>query len=1377
MWPQRVFISSFTWLICFLLVTHSSGYRLNVPRVLLPYHPTIPVKFVLEVSQPTGGCFNWFLHFILCIFLIISNIIIDLCIFTSASGTMLSCGVSVDQIAKIRVETTTKILFVDAAPARMVVEAFNAEGDTFSTLSEIPIEWELVHSGGNRPLRIAPFEQSTYEAPAEIVVSYVILVEGVVTGSAVLTAKFSEPYLAKIASHSLDLTVVANLLLIPAYDLFVPLYSVVPFKVLIVKQHSTEGQYNCDYIVIVPMPSSSYYLQLDSESVCYMEKETSSVRAVAKGRTNIHLYSQNIDVKAKTGVRPPSTAIHVVDPETLQWTISGSNWLLQTGTRYNLHVTLLDPHGNSMFLSDNLRFETILNLDYFVVHSVSENQTYYEVTPTKIGKTTLKSTFVSVVDKEQQISGKVTGEQTAQIVDPIRIHPSSATGGSGLYDWTVDDPLICNIDSTSGLLSSGSIGTSRVIAVDKRNTIHRDIAQVSVLDILSLGFGETVKEAEVGSLLVLNVQLLGAGSDGAVPFTDCRSIEINVFSADVTIFEHIECFNFISIVFLLSGAQIMKTLLRLVYLIKTRIVVSFFFTFFVFFNTGAIEFITFLIFKYLFSSKIHIVVSILALGQGKPGMVTISAELFPPFGSPNNSSFLKSTIDLRVVYPPSVHPNKLVLWNEKVAHGLVHIRGGSGHYYIVDHPGAPFTATVKENTVTVVPRNEGVGSLRVVDACVENEDELMDITVKITDIHSLIIRGPQFSFYFNILISSLVMEIFLRMDGTRYSIRALSTGVVSLTASARSSSGGFLTSRLHSIQVFSPISLHPKIITLIPESIFQLEIIGGPQPTPPIEFTLNNTKIAIVESTALIRSLNLGYTSITGSVNVGEDHVTKDMVVLRVVSLAGIRIVASSKVVDRGGRLWLRIEGIMDGETPFAFGGALYPFKVTWTVSHPEVLRSIHPLGASVSETDLNHFTAWLDASSAGSAVVKVRVELSEYAKRHFVDSIRVFEDSIEIHVEEPLGLHNPSLPIATVRIAPSTQLQLWTALYILCYKPPSSVEFSVLPEFSGRLSISKSGLLQTFSRHGPAVVVARRIDSADNDTLLIPVVVYFIVFFSLSCSTTELDFLTSVPVPFDCFISFADNKLGPAINLLTVKAVYQASAGLYACEVERQTAGNIRNHISDAVQTDLIVTAKWHNDLQVHEASVQTVFHMAMDVVEPEVHLRNLLFEYYCQISIAHPLFFPFMSLHTLLLNIKSAAMWSELWDRCAVTVENKLTGQKISVPVRVKLVGEAAKHVYNALDSSGFIDFVLIFLQHYSSIIPSLMWACVAGILVIGAYWFLRRRIWEKEGVFTDESTLHSMVSSPSLNRSHLSMQSSPSEFTYIYHIITNKAMIICS
>ncbi|KAK6030315.1 hypothetical protein OSTOST_03557 [Ostertagia ostertagi] len=112
-----------------------------------------------------------------------------------------------------------------------------------------------------------------------------------------------------------------------------------------------------------------------------------------------------------------------------------------------------------------------------------------------------------------------------------------------------------------------------------------------------------------------------------------------------------------------------------------------------------------------------------------------------------------------------------------------------------------------------------------------------------------------------------------------------------------------------------------------------------------IDFVLNNTKVANVEPNALITSNNLGYTSITGT----------STVVLHAVSLPAV-CASSTQITETGGRNRIRINGLDEAETPFAFGGALYPFrlnlselkfpksalcKVTWSVSHPGVLKVV----------------------------------------------------------------------------------------------------------------------------------------------------------------------------------------------------------------------------------------------------------------------------------------------------------------------------------------------------------------------------------------------------------------------------------------------------
>ncbi|KHJ86401.1 hypothetical protein OESDEN_13853, partial [Oesophagostomum dentatum] len=349
--------------------------------------------------------------------------------------------------------------------------------------------------------------------------------------------------------------------------------------------------------------------------------------------------------------------------------------------------------------------------------------------------------------------------------------------------------------------------------------------------------------------------------------------------------------------------------------------------------------------------------------------------------------------------------------------------------------------------------------------------------------------------------------------------------------------------------------------------------------------------------------------------------------------------------------------------------------------------------------------------------VTKVRVELSENAKQHFIDSKRVFEDSVEIRVEEPLMMRQPNLPVPIIRLAQNTEMQLETAW------PQSVVEYSVPPEFARRLSVTKSGRVRARSITGPAAVVIHRTDLPDNETSIVPItvagvdaldvmlttklepatsttlmhlpvgakivlkvvfrdskgreitasskisyrphrfdlteivpsdsnrtltitlksagetvlkiwdtveptqnvyirlsaaemfypltrrpIVSDIVCFTspLGCTEEQLAAMSSVRAPFECIASFSNNKIGPAVNILSTKAVFSPKLGSYACVIESQEAGQIRLDITGASQMDLNLVAKWSSDSQIREAATTTVFHMAMHVVEEEASFHR---------------------------------------------------------------------------------------------------------------------------------------------------------------------------
>ncbi|CAB3410581.1 unnamed protein product [Caenorhabditis bovis] len=1816
---------SFPFLLILYCLCSINAYRLNVPRVLLPYHPSVPVSFILEVTHPSGGCFSWrsTRPDVVSVKSIKTNANgcsdkaeirsvakpggigtseLSAVIFAEdqGSGSTLSCGVTVDEIATISIETTTKVLFVDAAPARMTVDAFNKDGDRFSTLSEIALEWELAStsSNGEKPLRIVPFEQSTYEAPTEIVKleknrkkGYVILIEGVGTGTAKLTSKFSDPYLKNVEAHSVELAVVANLLLVPAQDLYMPVNSVVPFQVLIVKQWGTE---------VVPMPSSSYHLQIDSDDVGLLDTRTSSVRALARGSTAVHLLSSHVDVRAKAGLRPPSTQIHVVDPESVQWQVSGGNWMLQTGKQYAINVEILDEHGNVMFIPDNAKFDTKIDESVMRVDFMSKNGTWMLVTPLKPTKTVLNTKFVAIRDakgNEVAQSGRVAGEQKATIVEPVRIEPPviylphlnekkstinlSAFGGSGIYEWSVADRHIASIETNSGKLIANGLGDTVVKVTDKINPSLFAEAKVFVTDVAGLTFGETARETFVGSDLLLNIKVFGINPDDGVSqisMSDCRNIDVRVTVADSSLMRHQQnaenvlptigtgC-STVKLIGLASGdtkvtiyygghqASIDVSVYDNFDISHKNVVLGLGSNYRLELSGGPRPWILDPSSFYRKSSESKIVRSefdhervVLTCGgeealesvcitvgnqkspslpfplhakictsvccalpirleifeddvkpvkcpanvhvmlvesrakvqlrghgvcdgsatplqsingvearwkstnsynlkiektgvdnsnlfaelhsKSKESVESITAEVASIRGFRGNLKSLEAKYDVTITEGLKVSPPTLVLWNEAVSKGNFAINGGSGHFVVNDIPAtsSPISIAMRGRALTVTPRNHGQMTLKIVDACLPSQTA--EAHVRVADINSLDIEVAQYvEIGKEIEVEIVALDetgatfdkerraladaqldvnnqhaSLKKIDGLRYILRAESIGTVSLSALAKSTSGRVLTSRPKTVQIFSPIMLQPKFLTLIPEAKFQLEVVGGPQPTPPLDFALNDSKIATVASNALITSSHLGYTSITGTVRVGDGHVTKDSVVLRVVSLSGITLAASARRIETGGRVNLRLRGIVHGssdEEPFAFGGAIYPFKVTWSVSDPLVLQSVHPLGSGVSESSENQFAIWFDALRSGSVTIKAKVEVHKNAKKHFVGSETTFYAETTVTVEDALSLIEPKMAVPAVRVATNSQTKLVTAW--------SQAMFSVPSEYSTRVSVSPDGTLTTNGREGAAAISVRRIDSSDNETALIPITVSRVYsldvhptvelrnavdssplihlpvgaqiqlnvvardvrgralsssssssinyrphrfdltdiaasnnnytltitmkspgetviriadttnshistfvrlsasesilppsahkyshdlvvsdvmclqanilsggarwssksssqgriewideslgvgqlakagdtfiklhadeqtihskvtiiephhlrftekskpslvvndesstyLFSVSaatnhtssgklnsiygdCSPEQISLFDSIRPPFECRVSFVrKSKTLPAVNWLRASPVFQNDVG-YACEIRKLDSSMMASGIAipdelASTQYDLEIEAKWILDAtNVKSGKTIVPFHFAMFAEESELVFSNME-----QTDTALSVWAPAYDLKNVIvrgcegdivtvqklygktdkhsaksnafynvrLNIKSAALFSEHARKCRVVVENTQTGQTIQIPITIQILDETAKQVYNALDRQGFIDFMLLIAHKYNNMIPTMLWTCVIGLVILAACIYAKMKIWENRGAFDDtaiNSTIHQTSLASSLSSS---------------------------
>ncbi|VDN39152.1 unnamed protein product [Gongylonema pulchrum] len=273
--------------------------------------------------------------------------------------------------------------------------------------------------------------------------------------------------------------------------------------------------------------------------------------------------------------------------------------------------------------------------------------------------------------------------------------------------------------------------------------------------------------------------------------------------------------------------------------------------------------------------------------------------------------------------------------------------------------------------LVISPVTNGKTTLEFTDLCIGNS---FSATVSVTDVEEIIIEAPEFialnsqqqvelkirdvegSFFITddadimnaqLNASSSAISI-TRINALNYVLQGNEVGVTTLRASALRANGRLLQSKSHGVQVFAQLQLQPKLVTLIPDAVFQLEVFGGPQPLPPVHYRLNDTSIAAIAQNGLITSKKIGYTKVVGSVGLDGNASIEDYAIVKTVTLAGIRIRISTTRIEVGEKAWARVDGLAHDETPFSFGGALYPLKFSWSTTTPGIIQIASPLDVHI---------------------------------------------------------------------------------------------------------------------------------------------------------------------------------------------------------------------------------------------------------------------------------------------------------------------------------------------------------------------------------------------------------------------------------------------
>ncbi|KAI8519172.1 hypothetical protein Bbelb_024290 [Branchiostoma belcheri] len=535
--------------------------KLNAPKVLLPYYSTVATNFTLEASD---GCFTWgstrpevatvqiipLHHGKEC-----SNKAVVTAVSTQPNkltsiilaeeqetGQMLRCDVIVDRIHSITVETTTRELYLEDSPESFEIKALDDELNTFSSLQGEEFDWTLVNDPESDVpaatiLRILRFADTSYAAPPDVLTlesagkqGNVALVEGIKTGSAKVNIRLKDPIYKDVSPAEVQLVVIDNLLLNPSYDVYLVQGQRIKYRV----ERFRQGKINGGHAF------PQYRFELQGSNIASLDRDTSTVTALAMGTTTITLYDKKF----------------VIAP--------GKSNVLETGREYEVTIEVYSKNPHKIYPSENLLIEGHFPADFFEVLHSSQNGSYHVVRTVQKGfpdiKGSMRGIIKSVKWRPRPPPDPVEGSQSVEIYDPILVLPPitvfpwepsnrltyqkalKAVGGSGAFTWSSSAGAVATVNS-KGLVTTATVGSTVITAADVKNTAHTGQAKVYVLPPSEVQFLPSPVEAEIGTTLDLPLALFADISQKPRVlhhYEDCRQLKMEFKFSDKAVFQLVE---------------------------------------------------------------------------------------------------------------------------------------------------------------------------------------------------------------------------------------------------------------------------------------------------------------------------------------------------------------------------------------------------------------------------------------------------------------------------------------------------------------------------------------------------------------------------------------------------------------------------------------------------------------------------------------------------------------------------------------------------------------------------------------------------------------------------------------------------------------------
>lgn len=384
----------------------------------------------------------------------------------SSLGSTLKCDIFVDSVKKISILTTTRSIYLESSLETLSILAFDSENNTFTSLEGTEIEWKI-DKGHIRT--ISTDEAKLFLPKIMPNKTASLIIQGTKIGETWAEATLNGIYHAHV-----DLVVVKALTFLPSPIIRTLPYHHIPFKLCSARSNNFKQSFKIDGTPIGVTVGKDHISQVEFDSS----------HCISQIQLPSNLYSiSTSNVKTMTADQNAYATTHEVGESTITAMDASINDNIASTLVYVMYPSIVDQPEQYIALGDDPIFDPILKdkdgrpLDIFEPIQWEIIGEWKTVGTKHIKLKYHDFSFIAIVhvcpplimDPPEAV---LPVHHNGYVVKPI--------GGSGYYEFSVDDQMILSYSGSSYKISTSREGRTKIRVQDKKIRKYHNYSDILV---------------------------------------------------------------------------------------------------------------------------------------------------------------------------------------------------------------------------------------------------------------------------------------------------------------------------------------------------------------------------------------------------------------------------------------------------------------------------------------------------------------------------------------------------------------------------------------------------------------------------------------------------------------------------------------------------------------------------------------------------------------------------------------------------------------------------------------------------------------------------------------------------------------------------------